>query len=130
MSVEYELDQHYNSHIQIGTPFVPNNTQYHYLQIVPAGHEREIHIFAFYPCAKPFCFLHENLRNKGFRHYYKVIQGSVTVREHQRSYDFKEAVFDGGIIALTVAAKNQFSVSTYKGFPEMQQCYQSGICSA
>ena len=128
MSVEYELDQHYTRTAGPGTPFIPNNTQYHFLNTIPAGQKQTVPVFAFHPCAQQFCFLDTNLRKYGFEQHYKVIQGSVTVQKQNLSYNFKQAVFDGGIVTCKIGSKNKFTVSTTNGFRAMQTCYKTGIC--
>lgn len=130
MSIEYELDQHYTRDQGPGTPFVPNNTEYHFLSTIPAGQKQNVPVFAFHPCAKQFCFLDSNLRKYGFREHYKVIQGSVTVQKRKRSYNFKEAVFDGSVITCTVGEKNKFTVHSTHGFAAMQNCYKTGNCNS
>ncbi len=129
VSVEYELDQHYTRISGPGTPFVPNNTKYFAPQQLTPGEEREIHVFAFSPCAKQFCFLENNLYKEGFKKHYKVIQGSITVRNRKRSYDFKEPVFDGGTVHCSIE-KESLIITTTKSFKKMRECYQTGFCAA
>jgi|GEM_PF-4716179 len=109
VSIEYRLDQYYTHSNRSNTPLVPNNSNYHYSHKLSADEKKEMQIFAFHPCAKPFCFLHENLSLDGFTHGYKMLRGSVTIRDNtllkERSYDFSKALFDDGTLTLGVTTE-------------------------
>lgn len=115
VSLNYQLMQHYSKHKTSETPFVPNNNQSHNLQIIKPSQKKVVSIFAFHPCAQPFCFLEKNLKTYGFKHHYKLIQGSITITNWNRSYDFKETIFDGGVITCKIK-RQSISVSATKSF--------------
>jgi len=69
VSVEYQLDQHYTRQTEPGTPFVPNNNQFHYLSTLAPDANKSISVFAFYPCTQQFApcmkiFNHMDLKNR------------------------------------------------------------------
>jgi hypothetical protein len=106
MSLEYRLDQYYIHSDRSETPLVPNNSNYHYIHTLAAGEQKEMQIFAFHPCAKPFCFLHENLSLHGFTHGYKILHGNITIHNNEintkYSHDFSKALFDTGTLTLSI----------------------------
>lgn len=127
VSLEYQLNQHYIRNTKEETPFVPNNNQFHYLSTLAPQTNKNISVFAFTPCTNTFCDIHHNLQHYGFKKHYKMIQGSVTIQNINRSYDFNMAVFNGSVITINL---NKYGITTHatEQFKSMQTFYDTGIC--
>ena len=118
LSVEYRLDQYYKHTARKETPLVPNSTHYHYMQKFLPNQQKQLKVFAFHPCAKPYCPLHNSLSTNGFTPGYKTVQGSITVHEHNHSYAFSQSLFDGGTITITVNPET-IAISTTQQAPSL-----------
>ena len=112
LSIEYRIDQYYAHSARKDTPLVPNINQYHHMQKFSPHEKKELKVFAFSPCAKPYCPLHNQLGAYGFTPHYKTVRGSITIHEHNHSYDFSQSLFDGGTITITLNPKKILINST------------------